>query len=296
MDIKKIIALDVIVSTGSFNKAAEELGYTQAGISSMMNSLENELGIRLLDRKFNGIQLNDNGIKLLPDIKKLIAAYNNLSKSIDDIKENKRVSLKIACLDTISIKWIPKTLNAFQSDHPDIDVKIISATPQIISKMLEDNEVEFAVTDKAWTPKEYSFIHLYDDQFFGVFPQNAIVPNPFPIAQFEGMKFILPDYNNNKEIPKVFKQHGVNVDYTNYQIGNQSVLANIEAGLGVSIFTTLSMDYHYMDELQMIPLEPYTYREIGAVLKSKENMNPTIKILIKYIRKVVEESHANIRI
>ena len=42
MDIQKLQALAVIQEAGSFSRAAETLGYSQAGLTYMMNSLENE--------------------------------------------------------------------------------------------------------------------------------------------------------------------------------------------------------------------------------------------------------------
>ena len=50
MDTKKTKALLLALERGSLTAAAEELGYTQSGLTHMMNSLEDELGIRLLVR------------------------------------------------------------------------------------------------------------------------------------------------------------------------------------------------------------------------------------------------------
>jgi DNA-binding transcriptional LysR family regulator len=51
MDDKKLYALLEAVRSGSLSKAASELGYTQSGLTQMMNSLEDELGCCLLVRR-----------------------------------------------------------------------------------------------------------------------------------------------------------------------------------------------------------------------------------------------------
>ena len=61
MNIKKYEAFVRAVELGSLSKAAEELGYTQSGISHMMQALENEVGFPLLVRSSSGIQLNAEG-------------------------------------------------------------------------------------------------------------------------------------------------------------------------------------------------------------------------------------------
>ena len=50
MESKKLEALLMAVDLGSFTKAAEVLGYTQSGLTHMMNSLEKEVGFTLLER------------------------------------------------------------------------------------------------------------------------------------------------------------------------------------------------------------------------------------------------------
>ena len=54
MESKKLEALLMAVDLGSFTKAAEVLGYTQSGLTHMMNSLEKEVGFTLLERGRSG--------------------------------------------------------------------------------------------------------------------------------------------------------------------------------------------------------------------------------------------------
>ena len=75
MDIQKLQALAVIQEAGSFSRAAETLGYSQAGLTYMMNSLENEIGLRLLDRSYSGVRLSETGKTLMPKIHRLLKKY-----------------------------------------------------------------------------------------------------------------------------------------------------------------------------------------------------------------------------
>ena len=66
MDSKKLDALLLAIECGSLTAAAEEMGYTQSGLTNMMNSLETELGLTLLSRSKNGVRLTQAGEALLP--------------------------------------------------------------------------------------------------------------------------------------------------------------------------------------------------------------------------------------
>ena len=66
MDDYKIHVLLAAIRTGSFRKAALELNCTQSAVTQAMNSLENELGCKVLLRNHNVIRLTSAGEELLP--------------------------------------------------------------------------------------------------------------------------------------------------------------------------------------------------------------------------------------
>ena len=77
MDTKKLEALATAVQTGSFTRAAEVLGYTQSGLTHMMNSLEKDIGFPLLVRSRTGIRLSAAGQRVFPMIQDLLRATRN---------------------------------------------------------------------------------------------------------------------------------------------------------------------------------------------------------------------------
>lgn len=59
--MNRYIALQKIISLGSFSKAADEMGYSQSAVSQMITSLEKELGLRLIHRSRYGVTLTLEG-------------------------------------------------------------------------------------------------------------------------------------------------------------------------------------------------------------------------------------------
>ena len=95
MDTKKTKALLLALERGSLTAAAEELGYTQSGLTHMMNSLEDELGIRLLIRSKGGVKLSPAGEILLPRLRELTACAGELEREIEVLREQKKISLRL---------------------------------------------------------------------------------------------------------------------------------------------------------------------------------------------------------
>ena len=69
MDLRKLEALVAAVELGSFTKAAQQLGYSQSGLTHMMNALEQEIGFSLLLRDHRGVRLTAQGRRLYPQIR-----------------------------------------------------------------------------------------------------------------------------------------------------------------------------------------------------------------------------------
>lgn len=80
MDITKYEVLLRAVDCGSLTRAAEEMGYTQSGISHMMKSLESEVGFPVLVRSRSGVSLTKGGETILPYIRTIVNANNHLTQ------------------------------------------------------------------------------------------------------------------------------------------------------------------------------------------------------------------------
>ena len=80
MDTRKLEALLTAVELGSFTRAAEVLGYTQSGLTHMMNSLEKDIGFTVLVRGRSGVQLTPAGQRPLPLVRDCLASTSALER------------------------------------------------------------------------------------------------------------------------------------------------------------------------------------------------------------------------
>ena len=81
MDAKKLEILMTAVDLGSFSKASEVVGYTQSGLTHLVNSLEREIGFPLIMRSHNGVSLTEQGKELVPDIRQFLQVNASLENA-----------------------------------------------------------------------------------------------------------------------------------------------------------------------------------------------------------------------
>lgn len=95
MDTKKLEALAAAVEYGSFTRAAENLGYTQSGLTHMMNSLEKDIGFPVLLRGRQGVRLTPAGERIFPLIRNLLDADEALGREIGRINTNREETVRL---------------------------------------------------------------------------------------------------------------------------------------------------------------------------------------------------------
>ncbi len=85
MSISKYEAFLKTVELGSLTRAAEQLGYTQSGMTYILNSLEDECGLTLLKRDRSGVQLTSDGLEMLPYIESLYESWRRVEEKRDEL-------------------------------------------------------------------------------------------------------------------------------------------------------------------------------------------------------------------
>ncbi len=106
----------------SFTKASEELGYTQAAISTHVRSLERYLGRALFVRGPRSLRLTELGEAYLPTLRQALAQVDSATEAIVTGAHNRSVVL--ACPISLAESWLPECLAAFAASHPEIGIVV----------------------------------------------------------------------------------------------------------------------------------------------------------------------------
>lgn len=76
MEIRNLITFSKIAALNSYSKAAENLGYAQSTITTQMQLLEQELGVKLIERTGRKIKLTNSGETFLKYANEIIDLVN----------------------------------------------------------------------------------------------------------------------------------------------------------------------------------------------------------------------------
>ena len=148
MDTKKLAALAAAVRLGSFTRAAEELGYTQSGLTHMMNSLEKDVGFPLLVRGRTGVRLTPAGQRIFPLVQECLNGAKALEREILLINTQQEESVRVAAYDSIARHWLPEVIQQFRRAHPDVGVDIQMGSVQEVYRWVQEGRVDMCFASR----------------------------------------------------------------------------------------------------------------------------------------------------
>lgn len=294
MDTKKMDAFLLAVERGSLTAAAEEMGYTQSGLTNMMNSLESELGLNLLVRSKSGVRLTPAGETLLPYMRSLQEENRRLHQAVDALHRRGADTLRLGAYTSVARQWLPAVLAEFRKECPDTDVPMqVGGIPDIYDKLRGD-ELDCAIVSYNETHCQgLHYVPLRDDPLVAILP-GAYKPSAqaFPVAGFVGQEFLMPSAGFEADITPIFGQSvnkvAARVRYTN--LDDAAIVSMVEHKLGVSILSELVVrDMPY--NVRVLPLDPPACRHLGIAMAERRQNDRNIARFVHCARQVIQDMY-----
>ncbi len=284
MNIQKYMAFIKTVEYGSLTKAAQVLGYTQSGISHMINDLEAEWGLVLLDRKSSGIRITSDGMKLLPHIQNVCNSQRILLAEIEELHGLRTGLIRIGTFSSVATHWLPNIIKLFQKDYPNIEFELLLGDYTEIENWITEGRVDCGFLILPAKP-ELESIFLEQDRLMIILPEDHPLAalETFPLNGLLGEPFMLLEKGGKSEISEIFTTHHLspNIHFTTWD--DYAIMSMVECGLGISILPELILKrspYHIIKKELEIP----AYRKIGLVLKNSQTSSLAVKRFIGYLQ------------
>lgn len=288
MDTKKLEALAAAVEHGSFTRAAEALGYTQSGMTHMMNSLERDIGFPVLLRGRAGVRLTPAGERIYPLVRQVLSASQALDREIALINSHKEDTIRVAAYSSIAMHWLPEVIQQFRRIHPELTVDIQMGSVEEVYRWVTEDRVDMCFASRQESPAlEWTF--LRDDELLAILPPDYdSAEDTFPIQFFTGQEFLMPSMGFDRDILRVLNQHGVTPLIRTTQVSDSAVISMVEHGLGVSVLSRLVLRGR-QNSVRALPLAPRAVRELGIAARPKKELRPIVRRFIQQSCEMIEK-------
>jgi DNA-binding transcriptional LysR family regulator len=265
--MKSYYAFSKVIETGSFTKAAEELGYTQSAISQMVHSLEEELSTTLILRSRTGVTLTPDGEEFLPYIKNICNSHRELREKLKEMRGLHSGIIRIGTFSSVSCHWLPGLIKEFKKQYPSVHLELHQGDYTDIFNWIKEGTVDFGFVNPN-TVSNLTTIPLEEDDLLAVLPADhpLITHEKVSLKDLTEDPYILLDEGETSEPLTIFKQNNIepNIQYRVHD--DYSIMSMIEQGLGISILPKLVLSrcpYHVVTK----EISPSVVRTISLAYK-----------------------------
>lgn len=124
----------------NFKRAGEELSITPSAISHQVKSLEDFLGRPLFNRHQSNLVLTDTGTQYLLELSKILDRLDAATQRA--ISPEDKTDISISLLQSFASNWLVTRIPALRAAHPDINVRLITATSSL---EMARQEIDFSI-------------------------------------------------------------------------------------------------------------------------------------------------------
>ena len=125
MDWDKLKIFHAVAEAGSLTSATVNLNLSQSAISRQIQSLEDDLKVKLFERHARGLTLTENGEYLFKTAHEVISKIKEIETSLGDQKNKPTGKLTITTVRSFGTHWLTPRIQEFMNLNPEIEVELI---------------------------------------------------------------------------------------------------------------------------------------------------------------------------
>ena len=285
LSINKYKVFKKVVELGSLTKAAEALGFTQSGVSHLINSLEEEVGFLLLSRNRSGVKLTENGEMILKTVSEILKWNEHLEQQVASIHGLELGTIHIGTFTSVSVNWLPGIIKDFQHDFPNITINFIEGNYREIEDWIAEGKIDCGFLSLP-TRDAFDVIPLAKDQMLVLLPVDHPLSTKPVLSLNDIMEepFIMQRKGGDDDINRVIEGSSFKPKIKYTVADDYAIMAMVENGLGISILPELVLRGQHRN-IRLIGFEESKYRSLGIAVNSLKHVSPATKRFLDYVKK-----------
>jgi len=142
MELRHLRYFVAVAETLSFTKGAKKLRLAQPSLTRQIKDLEEEIGVRLLDRTKREVNLTEEGKSFLADAKGVLAHSTEIIQSVQRLRRHATTAFNIGYVADLFYSSLPITLAALQRSLPTVSINLFDMTRGDQFRALEEGKID----------------------------------------------------------------------------------------------------------------------------------------------------------
>lgn len=289
MELRVLNYFLAVAREENFTKAAEQLHLTQPTLSRQIAQLEEELGVKLLQRSNHSILLTREGMILKRRAQELLALADKTKADFLFRGGDLEGTVSIGSGEFLATSYLTDCIATFRQCHPRMRYELYSGNADNIRDRIERGLLDMGLMSAPIDIRKYDFITMPGQEEWGI-----LVREDLPLAQKEavtpedlaGQPLITAASEfTRSNVSKWLGTYGLGADIvaTGNLLYNQVLLAR--SGLGVVVGIRLNCAY---DGLRFVPCRPALRTGTVLAWKKEQVFSPATSAFIRFAKKYIQ--------
>ena len=290
MDIRVLRYFLTVAREESFSRAAQVLYLSQPTLSRQIKEMEDELGVRLLDRTSRSVQLTPEGMRLRKRAQEIVDLMDKTQEEFAGLENEVSGVVHIGCGETQIMREVAKVAIPLQQEHPGIRFDLFSANADDVADKLDAGLLDFGLMFEPFDTRKYETLLLPFTDTFGFLMQTS-----HPLAQkktirmeeLEGYPLIMPSQGQSvRAFPQNtghdFDMSRLNIVCRYNLLFNAAVM--VEQGMGIAFCLDHLADTTEHSGLTFRPVYPPMENRLRLAWKKYQMFTPAAELFLRRMR------------
>jgi LysR family hydrogen peroxide-inducible transcriptional activator len=164
--LRQLRYLDALSQTLHFGKAADICAVSQPALSMQIKDLEDMLGVSLVERRKQGVELTEEGWEVARRARTILASVRDLMDYAKQHDEMLAGTLRLGAIPSIAPYILPKALPLIQTKFPKLRLQLRETLTETLLRELVSGELDVVLAALPIEHPDIETQHLFDDRFF----------------------------------------------------------------------------------------------------------------------------------
>ncbi|MCB9957569.1 MAG: LysR family transcriptional regulator [Rhodospirillaceae bacterium] len=197
LSFRQVVTFREVMRSGSISQAARTVGRTQPAVSTMIATLENQLGFKLFVREQGRLTPTPEAHFFLEECEEILNRLERTERTMSRIRALQAGKLRIACHPASAGLFMPRLLTQFMKDRDGLEVALIMRSSVVIEDLIASQQFDIGFAE---TPSPRASIDQTDFDLESV----CVVPADDPLASAAE---ITPDDLDGQPMAVFFAEH-----------------------------------------------------------------------------------------
>ena len=287
MTLNQLKYLVTINECGNITLASKKLNLSQPSLTMQIKKLEDELGVKIFNRKNKPFVITELGQKIISQAKKVLLEEKKINDIINLDKEIFTGKLRIGITPSLVLSISDIIISSFEKKFKNVELVISEIKSEDITNAIEESDIDVGITPYFLKTNNIIEQPLFYEPFVVYLPENHRLKNikKLNIDDFEFENLLFTSESSiSKQVSQLFK--GLNLNYTKIiESQNLQTYINLsDKGHGIVIVPFLnSLKFENKSSQFKEFIKPVPARQICLISLKSEPKKTLTQILKKNI-------------